>query len=337
MKYLVILMSLVGFKAFAQFDPPPPSTGSDFPPIQCGEGETLTQFSLAPVPEFDQDQATELLAGQVPSSVPLNILMASAQNRVRLDTCVSMEGRVQVRRVLRMSEGHIEDLAQNQGVTWQTRGVEEAVFEQDYTSLHMEIHPRDFLTSIVRGFSGSQPFIGVYTTYAMGDRPADAFGGPVIVGRLELGDSFQNVVCRGGQEQRESVVSYADLTLTMTLCLFQGGGQTVGYTLATLQVLDNSPHLPATARGKPVDIDVKEAVAQGTLLYGYGHHNDSDRFALVMPTTGVKYELWQTGFGYFSFRLTYPASSEAVTGSGEGMILLGGAHTLLSGSSSVVN
>lgn len=323
MKYLVILTSLVGFKAFAQFDPPPPSTGSDFPPIQCSEGETLTQLSLTPIPEFDQKQAAELLAGQVPSSVPLNILMVSAQNRVRLDTCVSMGGRVQVRRVLRMSEGQIEDLAQNQGVTWQTRGVEEAAFEQDYSNLHMEIHPRNFLTSFVRGFPGTQPFIGVYTTYTMNDRPADSFGGPVIVGRLELGDSFQSVVCSSGQEQRQSVVSYADLTLTMTLCLFQGGGQTIGYTLATLQLVDDSPHLSANLRGKLVDIDVNEAVAQGSLHYGYGHHNEADRFTLVMPATGVKYELWQTGFGYYRFQFTYPTGTESVTGNGEGMILLG--------------
>lgn len=326
MKSLTIFLTLFTNLAMAQFDPlPNPSaTNGQIPDLMCESGATPTYFSLIPVADLDQKIASDILNNKIPSTIPLNLVMVDSNNRLRLDTCVTVDGHISLRRVLRMVEGQIEDLADRSDFhSWTILGLEEAIFDQKYTNLEINISPDTYYKHQIQGYEANTPFIAVSTSYSLSGRQPDVFGGPVLIGRLELGDSFQGSHCRIGRQEKKFSVTYAELNIETTLCLFQGGGLTLGYEIATLDITDSNGAVPEQFRGQRLAIDVPKALNEGNLVYGYSHHNDSDRFNLKVPETGIQYELWQTTILQLDYRFTYPGITDPVTGSGKGMILMG--------------
>lgn len=326
MKLLIILLTLFSRIALAQFEPSPlpTATSSKIPDLTCESGSILTYFSLNPIAGLDREKAAAKLKDTIPSSVPLNIFIPDLSNRLRLDTCVTIDGHVNLRRVLRMMEGQIEDLSQSFGSQdWQVNGLEGAVYDQNYNDFQVTISPASYYKHQILGYDANVPFVAVHTVYNLNGRQPDAFGGPVLIGKLELGDSFLESHCRIWQQEKKFSVTYADVTLDTTLCLFQGGGQTLGFEIATLDIIDNNATLSPQYRGQRLTIDVPQAIKNGNLVYGYSHHNDGDRFNLKVPETGAQYELWQSTVLNLEYRLSYPGSNPPVTGSGKGMILMG--------------
>jgi hypothetical protein len=103
----------------------------------------------------------------------------------------------------------------------------------------------------------------------------------IVVGRLAPGDVFARLPCPFGESTLRTSFALGSATFDVEACTFAGGGETLGYRIASLAVTDTSPALAPPERATFRFDD--EASVEAVMTYAWHHHNGCDSFHLALP------------------------------------------------------
>lgn len=295
------------------------------PVAGCQAGETVQSLVVEKVPSD--------LAQQVHLDGDLRSVEPSEEFQLRLDVCVGAGSprleRVALIRLPRFRDVHYdrfapsEEIHEEEGVRlpvnkWEVKGLEEALFEQDYSQLEIEIRPNWYQGLVLKGWGrGESGVVSMQNLMWQASKLAMIpMENKVLVGRLVPGDLVDpNHKCAQGT-YRHTRLALGTATLEFELCSDFVGSQ-LEYKVLRLKVTDTADFLSPEERTveltNPDDlVRVPENEVENDDFYGapfrenrfyfdLNHHNACDTFYLNLKHaqfSGTSAVAGRTGGGW---------------------------------------
>lgn len=248
-----------------------PTQVINIPVLSCNTGEEAVQNYLR------TPDAGALAPTTLPHASPV-----TRTTTIRMDTCADYaRNRYTVRRVLvRDSQGTV-------------RILEAAANSPDFGK-------------VLFGTGGGMIFsfsdgTGTYElqTYIQAGQALLAAGqwvgeASAIFGHVEWGDPFAGDFCEGGGHFKRIERSLGTFSLDAEFCTFLGGGNTTGYTIQTLTVVDRATTSPVSGQRFTFSSEDIVRLSRGAngepfatgknVEYSWGHHNDSDMMRIRLSS-----------------------------------------------------
>ncbi|MGE0172342.1 MAG: hypothetical protein AB7T49_06140 [Oligoflexales bacterium] len=263
-------------------------------PMVCDDGRPTTPFSLR---EMDPMPSASVLPYSSPIGFKFNI---PSKRNVRVDVCVDeMNGTVEVRQVLFIGNFsdpilkvivdkslvepiHGDDVHRIPPSLMRAKGVENAVFG-DPSELSLFMPTEDNQGILVQSFKDGTTVFTIAARVTEQNGAYDPNSTLLLAGTFEQGNPFVPVdsgPCKEQQFELARTFTMEKAVFKFDGCMFQGGGETLGYEISKIEITDESSELKPEER-KTFQFEGAEMTK--VFKYRWNHHNGCDSFVLTLP------------------------------------------------------
>jgi hypothetical protein len=258
------------------------SDPSTLPPIVCPAESSAEMFSLIPLkyPLPPSEVVGKLMPGVT------GITPAKDSIALRLDVCWDMNtSDVTLMRILYRSNeyGEVEVYSGANIKSLKVENLNDLAFGRP-DRFSLLVRSQEDRGILVRGQGNAPENRFVAAVGVEFPSSSDAYRlieSRALLGIVEVGDAFSGGPCEIGTSFFQSQVNLGSARLLFDLCTFLGGGETTGYTIKKIVVVDKNPLVPAATRGSEQVFE--GAALEGALRYKFNHHNACDSFVLSVP------------------------------------------------------
>lgn len=245
--------------------------------LSCSSG-ALERFGLSPLSILPKTKDISWL----PVQREFSLYPPNSNNALRIDVCfdpINPAATTLKRVVWRYMQGSPKNFYPNSQTS--VKGLEGALFG-DYSGFEIQMVDEQGKGIFVKGAKASSTsFVAVGNTLLSGEQPVFPDGDLFVGSLLNNFDPFISGVCKPEQQYSTTEISMGSAKVFFELCKYQDIGETVGYEIKKVRVIDSNESL--------AEKDRKEFAVEGPGLvppvfeYSFNHHNGCDSFALRLP------------------------------------------------------